>query len=327
MFRTKRLLVPTLLSLALLLSFVPRAPGQLTTLRVGMLPIVSTMPLYATVEKGFSTAEGLKLDFKPMRGGAVILPAVAGGSLEVGMSAYMSVIISRTRGFDFTIIAPQNRERYYTTASGREGISAIMVREDSGIRRPEDLKGKTIAVNTFSNINQIYAYEWLSRHGVEPKKGVNWIEIGFPRMGPALRNRQVDAISQTEPFITVEKERGGVRSIGWPYQEVSPDKPLEISGYVVTEAWLAKNRNLVERFVRAYYKGMDYVLAHPKEWAGFLRKYTRVKPRLIPKIKIWDWHHPLDVSSIQRQVDLTYKWGVIKTKVDAAKLIHSTALR
>ncbi len=313
-------------TLVLTLFLVPPALGQLTTLRVGMLPIASTLPFFAAVEKKFFQEEGLKVEMKPMRGGAVILPAIAGGSLEVGMSAYISVIVARSRGLDFTVIAPQNRERYFTGAKGKEGISAIVVREDSGIKGPKGLKGKTMAVNTFAGINQLYVWEWLSMHGIDGKKGVNYIEIGFPKMGPALRARQIDAMSNTEPFLTVEKKRGGMRTIGYPYQEVNP-VPLEISGYVVSEKWLKKNRSLAERFVRAYYKGMDYMLAHRKEWPSLLTKYTRIKAGIIPNLKMWDWHHPLDPANLQRQADLAYKWGLMGKKLDVKEFIHSTALR
>lgn len=55
-----------------------------TTIKVGQIPIASSLPFFAAQEQRFFEAEGLKLEVEQIAGGARLLPAIAGGSLHLG---------------------------------------------------------------------------------------------------------------------------------------------------------------------------------------------------------------------------------------------------
>src|SRR3990172_12028000 len=83
---------------------------QLAGLKVGYIPIVSCLPLYAAVDNGYFEQEGLKVEISPMAGGQVAIPAIVGGSLDLGFSAYFAVFSARDAGMDITIVAAIVRE-------------------------------------------------------------------------------------------------------------------------------------------------------------------------------------------------------------------------
>lgn len=304
--------------------------GQLeaqTTIKVGQIPIASSLPFFAAQEQRLFEAEGLKLEVEQIAGGARLLPAIAGGSLHMGLSNYVSLLLARQEGFDFVVVAPQNKNKLVRTPQGDViDASPVLALEESGIKTARDLKGKIFAVNTFRNINDLYAYEWLELKGLNPKKDVNFIEMPFPRMGPVLRSRQVDAVMSTEPFNMVEQEKGGIRVLGYPYAEASKT-PLSIAGYVASRSWVEANRDTVNRFVRAFYRGIDYINQHPESWPLLLSKYIKLKVEVATKMHLWDWHYPIDVAALQDVADLATKWGLLKDKVDARQIVYTTALK
>src|SRR3989304_1464482 len=116
-------------------------------LRIGYLPIVDCLQLFVAADKGFLAQEGIQPEMQILVGGAVILSAMAGGSLDTGFSAVDSLILAVDQGFDFLIAA----DGAYDTKTGRNN-SVIMVRKDSGINRPKDLAGKKITLNAIKGI-------------------------------------------------------------------------------------------------------------------------------------------------------------------------------
>jgi len=288
----------------------PQAPK---TLNVGYIPIVSVLPLYAAVDNGYFKAAGVELKLTTMAGGAVIIPAIIGGSLDLGFSAYFPVIAARANGLDLVIVAATVRE-----IGPPQPYVAVVVRADSGINNAKDLEGKTFAVNTLKAVDWLTTSEWMALSGADQKK-VNWVELPFPTMGGALRNQKVDAITGVDPFMTVELGQGGVKLIGYPYLAINPKMP--VAGFVSTGSWVKKNQELSDRFVRALSQGTDYVNEKPEKRGELVAKFTRVSPELAAKLRFYPgFDHYIDAQALQKTVELALKWGLISKSVDVKEL-------
>src|SRR5438067_6397649 len=97
-----------------------RAPGdgaaasvvpQLVTLRYGTLPVTGFLGLYLANEQGWLAEEGIALDLQTMSGGAEIVPAMIGGSLDMGITNAFSHVVARDQGFDVKAVAAGVSER------------------------------------------------------------------------------------------------------------------------------------------------------------------------------------------------------------------------
>lgn len=317
--RYAKLLVAAVALLTLAAVAYAQPPKALTPLKGGIIPIIDLLATFAAVNNGNFEAEGLKLELVPMAGGAVTLEAVAGGSLHFGYSAYDPVLIGREKGLDFTVIAPSSQLK-----PGLEPYVSLLVLEESDIRRPKDADGKKFALNTLRGINQVYSSEWISRAGGDPGK-VIWVELPFPAHGAALRAKRIDIMIGVEPFLTMELRRGGVRAIGDHFSEVDPK--MVIAGWVVTESWARRNPDLVERFVRAFYKGVDFVNSYPEKRAELMVKFLRIPPDIAPLLKTPGWVRPLDLEALQRTADLNLKWGLLTRRADVKQIVWPTALK
>lgn len=278
-------------------------------LRVGYIPIAACLPLYAAIENGYFEQEGLKLEIVPMAGGAAIIPAMVGGSLDIGFSAYFSIFLAKEEGIDVLMIAGTVKE----VGTG-EPYVAVLVGSDSGIAKAKDLEGKTFATSLLKSVDWITTAEWMSKNGADHKK-VKWVEIPFPNMGATLRAKRIDAMTGVDPFLTVELASGGVKIIGHPFFEVAPNLP--IAGFVTTEAWVKKNRSLADRFVRALNKGTDFVNTRPEKRGEILVKYTKMAPDLAAKLKFYPgFDRVIDSKGLQTVVDLAMKYGMVSKRLD-----------
>lgn len=279
------------------------------TLNVGYIPIVAALPLYAAVDQGYFREEGLEVKMTPMAGGAVIVPAMIGGSLDVGFSAYDVVITARARGMDVVIIAPSARE-----IGPPQPYVAIIVRKDSGIKSAKDLEGKTFAVNVIKSIVWFTASEWMAINGADPKK-VNWVELPFPNQDGALRTNRIDAFTSVDPFQTIALDKGGTEILGAPFAAAHPKLP--VAGFAATGDWVKKNRDLTQQVARALNKGIDYVNQRPEKRGELVAKFTRIEPAWAAKLRFYpEFDRYIDTKALEKVVELAVKWGLISERVD-----------
>lgn len=299
--------------------------GKRATIRLGIIPINAYAPAYLAADRGFFAEEGLEVKLEAMGGGATILPAISGGSLEIGTSNVISFFQAKEQDFDFIIVADNVYESIKPDKSsplGYRGATALMVAPNSSVRSAKDLEGKKVAVNTLRNINWLGVQEWVSKKGGDPAK-ITYQEMPFPRMGPSLMAGQLDAANASEPFVTILQSQGA-RVLDYTYSALRPS--FILSAYVASEAWVKKNPDLAEKFARAHNKAIDLLEKDKEEKIKAAVKYFKMNPDLAAKIVWPDWNTKVDVDSLQFLSDLCLKWGIIKSRQDVRKFVYKTAM-
>jgi NitT/TauT family transport system substrate-binding protein len=276
-------------------------PKPIRTLKVGYLPLTDFLGMYAAIEQGYLADEGLNLELQAMAGGATIIPAIVGGSLDFGISNYVSVIVANGQGVKIKAFSDS---AYGTKASPP---FAIIVKKDSPIKTAKDLNGKKVAVNTRNGIVHVGVMEWIERNGGDPKT-VQYVELPFPQMPPAITQGQVDAAAPTEPFVTVSTSQdAAVLS----YYLTDLRDPCAISGFISTDDWITKNRDAAQAFHRANTKGMDWVSKNEKTAREYAAKYAKLDPAIAAKINLATLRSTPLVDAVQFWVDMTKKWGLL----------------
>lgn len=318
-YRRGRNMLVLSIGLAMLLSAaVGMAQGSSPRVRLGYSPIITGMPVYAAIEQGFFTAEGIGLEPKMMGGGADILAALAGGSVDIAQSNVVSFLFAKDKGIEFLLILGDSGIRHELP-----DVEAVMLRKDSPIRTLKDLEGKRFGVPNLKNINWLYNMEYLARNGVNTNR-ITWVEIPYPQISSALLNRQVDAVVAVDPFITVLLQGGEARVFYSDLVALAPGGL--VSGWVAREQWVKGNPSVVEGFARAFKKGIEYTKTHRREVRDLLPKYTRLAPELAQKIVDYAWKPEFTVQDLQFPADLLLKYGLIKQRMEVRPFIHKTAL-
>jgi NitT/TauT family transport system substrate-binding protein len=284
------------------------------TLNVGVIPIADVAPLYLGIKKGFFKEQNLTIKPKLAEGGAAITPAVLSGNFQIGFSNTISLLIASSKGLPVQIISQG-------VLAGKDKSQAwadLLVLKNGPIKTAKDLEGKTIAVNTLKNICEVTIKASLQKEGVDVST-LKFIEVPFPDMNAALDAKRVDGACVVEPFVSQGKA-GKARGIDPFYINTAPD--LTVATYFTSKQYAQKNPDVVDRFVKAINKSLDYAQSHPDEVRGVLSSYTPIPAEAAQKIKLPVWRSDLNTGTIRLLARLSKQYGLIDKEPDLNALIR-----
>lgn len=286
------------------------------TIKVGYMQITDLVPFFAAVDKGYFEAENLKLETTATNGGGPAIEAVASGSLNVALAGTLSILQAKDKGLDLVIVA----DGAYVTQKP-PSVNAIMVRNDGKIKSPKDLEGKQIGVNALNGVAWLMTSEYLREQGVNIEK-VTWTEVPFPDMPNVLLNGAVDAVSVSEPFATIIKGSGKADLL--VHQDVALHPGFVMSQFFAKRDWAEKNKAALERFVRAYNKGMDDVTKDEAFARSILVKHLKTKEDLASKVALPHWRHDGAAKELDYLIGLGAKRNLLKSKFTSSDVLFST---
>ena len=314
----KQAVTAALLAFSLFLLSQQAHAAELTKVRVSMLPITSSAPVIAADKLGYFKEEGLEIEVQSTQGGAFGLPALVGGSVDFAISNIVSIVLAAHQGLDLKVIAANA-----DTGPEAPDTSVMVVAADSPIKSGADLAGKRVAINARNSLNWLYAQGWIDQKGGDTSK-INYIEVPFPQMNDAVVNGQADAAYNIEPFVTRGTASGKLREIGRPFSEVQDVLPK--SQFVTTGAYIESHPDVVNKFIRAYLRGVEWMNAHrgEKGWADMVAIITRLKPEIIMKVEQPKLPTEIDVAAANQTVKLMVKFGLIDSEIDFGSLLYKT---
>ncbi len=141
--------------------------------------------------------------------------------------------------------------------------SAIVVREDSDIKTPEDLKGKRIAYVP-GTMHHVLLLETLEQAGLDPSKDVKLQRIDFFDMGQALSQGTVDAFCSGEPYPSLAVANGYGRVLIYPYYGESVGTIN--AGMLTTRSQIENDREKIQQLVTAHARATEYLNDNPDKW-------------------------------------------------------------
>lgn len=286
---------------------------ELHHLQVGIVPVVDVAPLYLGIEKGFFEEEGLDVEPYIAQGGAAIIPAVVSGEQAIGFSNIVSLLLAEENDLPVQVIA----QGIQATDDPENDTAAIGVLADSDITEPKDLEGKTIAVNTLANISELTVKAALAGEGVDVDT-LNLVEVPIPDMVGQLESGQIDAAGFVEPFVTVGKNEGFRMII---YDRVATEPQMTVATYFTSKEFLESDPEVVEGFVRAMNRSLEYATEHPDEARDAISQYTEIPPEVLDEVVLPLWQTDLNVPSIEKLAELMVTYGISDEAPDVDALI------
>jgi NitT/TauT family transport system substrate-binding protein len=265
------------------------------------------------IEQGFFEERGLDVRLTPSQGGATVVPAVVSGDTDIGGSNLVSVLLAQGKDVPVKIIAPGT----FVRDRRSQDFSAILVAEDSDIREPKDLAGKTLAVNTLKNIAELAGKASLAKQGVDVSK-IELTEVDFPDMNAALAEGRVDAAFQIEPFVSLGVAEG-LRIVDRPY--VGTRSGLQIGCYFTSERYLSENEDVVERFQEGVADTAAAVAENPAAFRDFLPEAAEIPPPAAQKAKLPAWEAENDQASLELTAELMARYDVVEEKPDTSDAV------
>lgn len=289
------------------------ASAQAEKVRVSIVPLADAAPFYAALKNGDFEAEGLQVEPTTSIGGAIAIPSLVSGAIDVAYNNVVSALLAKAQGLDIKMIAPATRALMQR--------SGVIARKDEGITGPDKLAGKTVAVNNRNTLMWLYAREWAKQGGADPDS-INFREVPFPQMNDALRQKQVDAIYVVDPFQSKVLEEPNALRLANP-NEIQPDVVTAV--YVASGKFVAKDGGAIaDKFLRALGKGNAWYNANindPKV-TELISEFTKINPEVVAKLAKGPALTTLDVESIRKTAKLMVDHKMLtSTDVDGAVYI------
>jgi NitT/TauT family transport system substrate-binding protein len=270
-------------------------------------------PLYLGIQQGFFEEEGLDVQPAIAQGGAAIIPAVVNGDQEIGFSNIVSLLIGQIEGLPVQVIS----QGIQATDDPDNDTAAIAVPADSDIQEPADLEGKTIAINTLRNISELTVKAALDGEGVDTST-LNFVEVPLPDMVGQLEAGQVDAAGLVEPFITTGKGAGHRMII---YDRVATEPEMTIATYFTSTQFLESDPDVVEGFVRAMNRSLEYATENADQARQAIAEYTEIPPDVLEQVVLPLWQTDLNQDSIELIAELMVTHGIAEEQADVDALI------
>jgi NitT/TauT family transport system substrate-binding protein len=236
-------------------------------LGVGGKTAVVYLPLTVVERLGYFKDEGLDVVIQDLQAGSRALQALIGGSVDVVMGFYDHTIQMQAQGRD--IVAFVQVGRYPAIVLG--------VRSDLAdqIRTVADLKGRRVGVTAPGSSTHFFLNYLLVKNGLKPTDvSVIGVSVGAQAVA-AVQNKQVEAISNVEPAITLLEERGllkvlaDTRTTKGTREVLGGEYPAAV--LYTTRAWLDKNPETAQKLVNAMVRGLKWMQGKtPEEIAAVL---------------------------------------------------------
>ncbi|MFC9842899.1 ABC transporter substrate-binding protein [Streptomyces sp. NPDC060223] len=287
--------------------------GGLTSVKVGVIPIVDVAPVYLGQQKGIYEKYGLKVSMTTAQGGSAIVPGVVSGQFQFGFSNTTSLMIAQSN--DIPVKAVSNGVA--TTGVDGHDYGALVVKKGSSLKSAKDLEDKTVAVNTLNNILDTSVRESVRKAGGDASK-VKFVELAFDQMPAALEKGQVDAAMAVEPALTTILNAGGVE-IASPYVDVAKD--LTVAMYFTSQTYATQNPQVVTNFQKATAEALAYANSHPEEARDAVSTYTKIPSSVLSKVTLPKWPADISRSSVETLEKLGEQDGLFKTAPDLDALL------
>ncbi len=244
-----RIVVALLLPLGVSAEAYAQPAGKTETVRIAYPSRgVTVLPLRIAQVQGFFHQERLEAELIQMRAG-ITLTALTTGDLDYG-APLDSLVRAAARGQPLkAVVSFVNKPMHYLVA--RPQIATV-----------GELRGRTIALNSFGSAEQLTLYAILKSHGIDAeKKEVQIVFLGdSPVRLEALKRKIVDATMVLIPYVILASN-SGLKVLG----HAGSFMELSTPGLGTTDRIVKQKPDQVRRVVRAVVKAMLFMRKNREE--------------------------------------------------------------
>jgi NitT/TauT family transport system substrate-binding protein len=319
-----------LASLALVLLATGAEPAD--KVKVGVLKLTSSAPIFVGVEKGFFREFGIEPELVFFQAAGPIAVALAAGQVEVGATGLTAALYNIVLGGEkLWIVADKGREW-----PGYPLVGIVVQKDlhDAGVRSVKDLKGKRIGVTQLGSTFHYHIGNILEKEGLQ-LEDVKIVPLqAMPSVVEALKGKQVDAILIPQPFPATAEAQGFGKIMAW----AGDLYPWQIAAIFYSKAFAA-DRPRALAFMKGYVKAARYyhdaALARKDgrpapgpsydEVVQITARYTGASPEIIKVgFPFQDRNGRLLATDVERQMKWWAEHGFTKSVIPLGQIVDTS---
>lgn len=228
-----------------------------------LFPAPPILPAFGPIQlakgKGYFEANGLDVRFAVGRGGVDVATQVGAGNAPLGGIVADGPIVVRQNGVPIKVVA----------VFGGKGFMQLVVRDDSGISKPADLKGKTITVMSYQDTT------YYALLGLLASVGLSKDDVDIQSAGPTGVWESV-ATGKSVGMAGVPDWIPPVEAAGVKVKILPSDQffPHMAQGIGASDKTIKENPELIRKFVTAALHGMKDIMDDPDKAADDFVKFV-----------------------------------------------------
>ncbi len=221
-------------------------------------------PQYVAIAAGYFEEEGLKIDLTTGQGADNVMTAVLSNQVDIGFAGPEASIYVYNEGKeDYAQVFAQ-----LTKTDGSFLVSSEKIEDFNW----EDVKGKTVIPGRKGGVPYMTLLYVLKQNGIDPHKDLVLDDsIDFDLMASAFSTGKADFVTLFEPTASqIELSGKGyiVASVGEEAGEIP------YTAYFAKKSYIEENKEIIQKFTNAIYKGQQYVQSHTsKEIAELIAEF------------------------------------------------------
>ena len=248
-----------LLAMSMLFGVAHAAQRELKEVRVAYPPSMASVTLMTGIKQKFFEEQGLNLTLLVIASDLALKSQVA-GEIDYTLFGGGTGMVAAAQGLPIRIVHLPHKFADLTLV-GRPEFKTVA-----------QLRGKKVAVSSFSGAVYSSTRAMLAAGGLDPDKDVVMIPMGRePIRLQALLAGSIDASPLPVPLHAIAEEKG--MSL---LADIEGKFEVPFSGVTVTERKLRDNRDEVKRFIRAMVKAGRYFLSHRDESVALYMNWLKL---------------------------------------------------
>jgi NitT/TauT family transport system substrate-binding protein len=305
-----------LLLLAPALTHAASAPDKLVGIHSARV-MSQSMPWMAQ-EAGLFKKYNLDFNLVFISSSSIVTAALLGGDAEMTLTGGIGNVIAYVRGSTDVVFI-----------GGVKNVMTQSLVAGGSIKKPEDLKGKRIAVSRIGGNTHYFTIQALRRHGLDPNRDFSFMQSGGdPEALAALMTGNVEAATLTPP------SDAKALSNGFQYVLYGPDLkiPYAATAFVTKRSVIAKRPQVVGNFMRAMAEAAKIMHTDRDFVYKVLGKYLRVTEKSVldaaynAEIKALEPRLAIKTEALQATLDEIAPNDPRAKKVTAQELIDNRYL-
>ena len=212
-------------------------------------------PQYVAIANGYFAEEGLEMDLTTGQGADNVMTAVLSNQVDIGFAGPEASIYVYNEG-------KEDYAQVFAQLTKTDG-SFLVSSEDIKDFKWEDVKGKTVIPGRKGGVPYMTLLYVLRKNGIDPEKDLVLDDsIDFDLMASAFSTGEADFVTLFEPTATQIELAGKGHIVAAVGSEAGE---IPYTAYFAKKSYIEDNKDIIQKFTNAIYKGQQYVESHTSQ--------------------------------------------------------------
>lgn len=235
------------------------APAANQAVAIGLMRIDDSIPFYLAEEEGLFAKHGVEVELVPFSSGRDLTVALEAGQLDGAMTDMVVQGLMKKGGIDLKTVA------IALGATPEEGRFMVVSAPNSGISKPEDLNGQSVAIAN----NTMMAYLFAQYETITGIDDATVSKVSIPdlmlRVETLLAGKDIQAAILPDPLASYALEEGANLVI----DDTKLGVNVSQSVVAMTEEAIVGKKEELTQVMAAYNEAIDLINADPEAYREF----------------------------------------------------------